>query len=233
MNGAASGLIEAIKTAIGPHDKWDLIPTGTSGWWKYGSGGISAWGTLCGVPNGCIAVLGLMNKQGVLMPDGKTNIMDQLMLYYSQSNFPVEAYEQSLYDLSQDAVYGWTSDYAPIPLPDEDVLAHTVSGSPLCHISVSKWADAAGVNLDKTAYGGHMKEDRCGKITADMAALTAEFLNNLALPEYLTYPAETTACMSCHNQLSDVSKYPAQQGKMECGECHDMPPSHGRTKGPK
>jgi hypothetical protein len=241
MNGVASGLIEAIKAAINPADPnntgtdWDHIPTAGTGWFKYGGGGIVRWGTICGVPNGCCAVLSLMNLHGTAFQTGVAGntITDQLMRYYSQTLFPVSG----LYD--QAVAEGWAGSLVNgvpwgtthLPLPDDEVLAFTVADSPLCHISVSKWCDAAGVNMNAVDDTGFkVKEDRCGKIVADMAAYTADWLNYTPL-EVLTDSAATTACMSCHNMDSDVSKYPAQQGKMECGACHDMAPSHGKIKG--
>jgi hypothetical protein len=245
MNGVASGLIEAFKIAINPDDPtntgtpWDSIPTGGAGWFKYGGGGIVKWGTICGVPNGICAVLSLMGLHGSYFEGSSgPNITDQLMRYYSQTVFPVDG----LYDLA--VADDWANSMVPcatwpgavawgsthLPLPDDEVLAHTIADSPLCHISVSKWADAAGVNLTKGEYGGEMKEDRCGKIVADMAGYVAEWLNYAEL-DVLYDSAETVACMSCHNLNSDAPAIPAQQGIMECGACHDMAPNHGSKKG--
>ena len=200
MNGAASGLMEALATAL-PGSDWDQIPFGATSWFKYGGGGINCWGTLCGVPNGCCAVLNLIGiYTGALG--------DKVLGYYSQTEFPTSAVYDA-YDSS------WSG---PEPIPDDEVLARTVSNSPLCHVSISKWCDAAGVSLASTDEEGRKyKNDRCGKICADMAAFTAELINDTATYEFALND-DTAACMECHTTGSTVA--PAQCGKMDCAGCH-------------
>jgi hypothetical protein len=197
MNAAASSLIEAIKAVTSGTD-WDYIPSGATSWYKYGGGGVNSWGSLCGVPNGCIAVLNLMNWYSAFA--------DQIMYYACQTEFPI-----SLDDLYLSDPTGWAHE----PVPDAEVLAHTVANSPLCHVSVSKWAHAAGVSMTQpNAYGSAHKTDRCAKVAAAVAAFTAELLNGAT--SSLAMPPETAACYACHT----TSTLPAQQGKMDCGACH-------------
>ena len=197
MNGAASGLMEALALAQ-PGTDWDNIPYGATSWLKYGGGGIGGFGSLCGVPNGCVAVLNMINLHGA----HGANVLG----YYSETSFPTSAV--------CDAWVG--GDGSPEPIPDEDVLAHTVALSPLCHISISKWCDAAGVSLtDPSPYGTSHKQDRCGKVCADMAAFMAELINgstyNYVIPE------ATATCRGCHGGGGPDS---AQNGKMDCAHCH-------------
>lgn len=217
MNAVASGLIEAIKYALGgdPYTDppvttgtdWDMVPTGMTSWYKYGGGGVNSWGSLCGVPNAAIAILNLMNLNTA------TNC-DQIMYYVCQTEFPC----RGLRDLMGDSVYGWNTDFAPVPLADNEVKAYTIAESPLCHVGVSKWAEAAGVLFsDTTPYSTAHKTDRCAKMCADVAAFTAGLINGAA--SNLTMPTDTAECMTCHN-TSATSKLPAQQGKMDCAYCH-------------
>jgi hypothetical protein len=226
MNAAASSLIEAIKYAFGSDPNiyppgptgpdgtdWDVVPTGSTSWYKYGSGGVNSWGTLCGVPNGCIAILNLMGLNTAAL-------VDQVMFHYCQTEFPCKG----LRDLQEDPTYGWDTDFAPIPLADDEVLAYTVANSPLCHASVSKWAYAANVDMAATTpYETAHKTDRCAKVSAAGAAFTAELLNGLISD--LTMPTLTAQCYGCH-QTHTSEGLPAQQGKMDCLECHTNAKPH-------
>jgi hypothetical protein len=198
MNAAASSLIEAIK-AVTPGTDWDYVPFGGTSWYKYGSGGVNSWGSLCGVPNGCLAVLNLMNWH--------SSFADQIMYYACQTLFPI-----SLDDLYLSDPTGWAHE----PVPDAEVLAHTVANSPLCHVSVSKWAYAAGVSLtEPDVYGSQHKTDRCAKVASAIASFTAGLINGVT--SSLTMPDMTAQCYTCHQTTS----HPAQQGKMDCLECHN------------
>jgi hypothetical protein len=197
MHGASSGLIIAFKEAYAGADTgWDLIPLGM---YKYGAGGVAGWGTICGVLNGVIAVLNLVGLHGLLG--------HQLMGWYSTTLFPTANCEGYVAETGQEAI------------PDDEVLAHTVSDSPLCHVSISKWCEAAGVSLaDKTPEGLSYKDDRCSKICADTAAKAAELINEVvysASTAAAYMPSENVAdCLECHSARKD------QVGKMDCMGCH-------------
>jgi len=222
MQSAASGLIEAFKAAF-PGTGWDEIAYDM---YLYGSGGIACWGTLCGIPNGCMALLNLIGLHGT---HG-----NEILGHYSSTEWPTS----QIPDLYNDPDYGpggtkglpwtWT------PLPDNEVLAHTTSHSPLCHVSISKWCYEAGVHLGSTAPSGMVhKNDRCGKICADMSACMAELINHTALaeavPDPWTRPPETQACIDCHwKSGNDPDIFPAQCGQMDCMECH-MPNTYHTT----
>lgn len=197
MHGAASGLMQAFKEAFQGEDTgWETLPYGM---YKYGSGGVSGWGTLCGILNGCIAVLNLIGLH--------KELGHQLMGWYSTTLFPTANCE------------GFISNNGISAIPDEEVLAHTIADSPLCHISISKWCKAAGVSVSDLAYESlKYKDDRCSKICADTAAKTAELINEYALNGGVAEPFETpvgyASCLDCHSGLKD------QVGKMDCMGCH-------------
>jgi hypothetical protein len=215
MNGAVSGLIETMINAYGAADGWETIPYGGTSWWRYGGAGIDCWGTLCGVPNGCCAFLNVIGLQ---------SMASAVLHHYSETEFPTTAVCDCYDDNSSDT--RWTTGSAFIPKPDDgsevdpNVLAHTTAHSPLCHISISKWCYAAGVHLGSAdAQSRGHKQDRCGKICADMAAFTAELINGASSSVVL--PDVTKFCTSCHwKSGKDPAVYPAQCGQMECGECH-------------
>jgi hypothetical protein len=232
MNAAASSLIEAIKDSFGgvpTGTDWDYIPSGPQDtWYTYGAGGVGMWGTICGVPNGCIAVLNLMGL--VSLNSGGEGLtsdwVDQIMRYYSQTSFPISL--DDIYANDPDPSLPWP--FAPIP--DSAVMAHTTSNSPLCHESVSKWANAAGVSfMDPTPgytaspYGQPGKFDRCAKVASAGAAFTAGLINayiaSHAIPTDYTTPDLTAGCISCHYFGGrDTTHSPDQMGQMDCAECH-------------
>jgi hypothetical protein len=216
MQSAASGLIEAFKAAFSTDGTdWDQIAYDM---YLYGGGGISCWGTLCGIPNGCVAACNLIGLHGALGP--------ALLNYYAENEWPTAAlptlYNDAYYGSGGTGGYTWTKQ----PVPDGEVLAHTISHSPLCHISISKWCYAAGVHLGTpNAYSYTHKNDRCGKICADMTAQTAQWINDFAVSDALSdtiaRPDVTNLCLTCHwKSGKDPAIYPAQCGQMACDECH-------------
>ena len=197
MHGAATGLILGFKDAFkNQNTDWDLFPIGI---YKYGAGGISGWGTVCGILNGVTAVLNLLNLHGKLG--------HEIVGWYSTTLFPTNLCEDYVAETGQAAI------------PDDEVRAHTVSDSPLCHISISKWCRAAGGRVaDKSPEGIKYKDDRCSKICADTAAKTAELINEYVengsiVGDYET-PDHFADCLGCHSERKD------QVGKMDCFGCH-------------
>jgi hypothetical protein len=210
MQGTASALMQAFKNAFAGTD-WDLIPYGM---YVYGGAGVSGWGSLCGVPNAAIAVLNLIGLHGALGSD--------VMGYCSTTPFPTSALPDLYY---ADDGYG-PSDYTypKTPIPNDQVLAHTASHSPLCHVAVSKFLYEAGISqttVGPTGYGH--RPDRCAKLVGDLAAYTAERINEYALNGSIADPyavSEATAsCMTCHVG-GNTDHGPAINGMMDCSECH-------------
>ena len=212
--------MQGFKAAFsGLGTDWDYVPYDM---YLYGGGGISSWATLCGIANGCPALCNLIGLHGALAGD--------ILGHYATSEWPPATLADLYWD--DDPTYGpssagyssiWSA--AKTPIPDDEVLAKVIPYSPLCHISISKWCYAAGVNLGTgNPYGFTHKNDRCGKIASEMAGYTAELINYYALngasADPYSMPAATAACSSCHYTGSDVSLYPAQIGKMDCAECH-------------
>ncbi|MDY6837700.1 MAG: hypothetical protein SWH78_06985 [Thermodesulfobacteriota bacterium] len=202
---------------------WDFIPYDML---TYGGGGIGGWGTLCGIANGCPALCNLIGLHGALGSD--------ILGHYSSTEWPPASLADIYWD--DDPTYGpssagysgiWSA--AKTPIPDDEVLAKVIPYSPLCHISISKWCYAAGVNLGSpNPYGFTHKNDRCGKIAAEMAGYTAELINYYALngasADPYAIPAATADCLTCHYTGSNPNIAPAQITKMDCAECHAVTP---------
>lgn len=187
-NGCMYGAAAALITAISETD---------GGAWKtipldmfgYGEGGAYGWGTLCGALNGGLAVMNLAAGKN-------PELGNDLMGWYTENPFPSDKHDA----------------YCKVPKQ-----VTSVSKSPLCHASVSKWVKTANskVNSDE-------RKDRCAKLTGDAAAKVAEMLNQALDSQYKSTfkpTQEYISCMGCHN--GKTSTLDNEQGKMDCISCHD------------
>ncbi len=204
--GGAQAIIDALAEQL-PYP-WAKLPKGDVdgvGMFSYAGGGVAKWGTICGSLNGVIGVMGLLGVPGELR--------DALMDYYCTAELPTS----NLHCVDP----GSTCDLDMLP-----EVVTSISYSPLCHVSVSKWAVAQGVPISDP-----LKKVRCGRLVGDIAARAVELLNDYFLdghkPEAWTPDGDTADCMTCHKPTSTDA--PAQLGKMDCLECHDLPNMHGET----
>jgi hypothetical protein len=154
------------------------------------------------------------------------------MGWVAETPIPTPALADLYYD---DAGYGPSNyTYPKQPIHNDDVLARTVSHSPLCHVAVSKFLYVAGIHqgtVGPTGYG--IRPDRCAKLVGDCAAYTAELINQYALGNGNVDPysvdAETAACQVCHVS-SSLELGPAINGIMDCSECHTPGAFHVANK---
>lgn len=160
---------------------------------RYGEGGALGWGTLCGALNGSLAAITMASKN-------YSALGNELIGWYTKNPFPSKNHESYCTVKNQ---------------------VQTISDSPLCHISVSKWSAAAGGKTNNSGITQDGKKNRCGKLTGDVAAKAAELLNaDLAgtfVPAY-QQPANYADCMHCHNGANSMMD--SEQGKMDCELCH-------------
>lgn len=94
-------------------------------------------------------------------------------------------------------------------------LPSSVSGSPLCHVSVSEWCKVSDYKAE-----GKERSERCGRLTADVAAKTVELLNLWQSKQYkpvYTQPESWNECMACHGKGRSLEN---ARGKMDCVDCH-------------
>lgn len=182
--------------------------------YKHGAGGM-LFGSLCGVPNGCGGLCNLLGLGYALSPS--------ICGHYSTTEYPTSQLPDLYY---ADAGYGPSNyTYSKQPMADSAVGAHTTANSTLCHVSISKFCYAAGINMGTGGdHGYSQKADRCGKIVADMAAYTAGLINDYALglgnTDPYSLPAESQSCAHCHTTSADPEEGVAQSGKLHCNECH-------------
>jgi len=144
-------------------------------------GGTSGWGTICGSNAGANIVTNVIigprisgSADGMLMGS-------ELMQWYSDASMPV---------------------YMPKEPKVTDEIVKTTSGSPLCHVSVGKWMQAAGKGLKSPE-----RRDRCARVTASVAYRLVELLNAWKDGKYETtgeVPSEILGitaqynCTDCH-----------------------------------
>ncbi len=206
-HGSAQALIDAIGDALAAEgaavNPWRMLPRGL---YSFGAGGVVGWGTICGALNGAVAVLDILGVHNQLG--------NALIDYFCTAELPT------------DALVGYAPpEGIPVPLPS---VATNVSHSPLCHVSVSSWAAAAGVPVADPS-----KKDRCAKLVGDVVARAAELMNDRFLSDVAPLPwvppENYAGCYDCHTKPDMI---PSQQGKMDCLACHDVRPAHGsRRKG--
>ena len=193
--GVFGAITSALTTAIG--DPWTDLPMEIM---LFGRGGGVGWGSLCGCLNGGAALISLVTTKANSVP-----LITELWGWYTQADLPTDEANQ----------IGISGGYL-VHNFDGDLIQN-ISGSPLCHQSVTEWCVAA----DKKVSDVERKE-RCARITGDVAAKTVEFLNQhfagTFVPTYVD-PATLTACMSCHGPavLNNVMT------KMDCQPCHGDP----------
>lgn len=107
-------------------------------------------------------------------------IVNEVMKWYSETELPI---------------------YKPAQ-PKAQISAVSRSGSILCHLSVGKWMQKQGVG-----FLSKEQMERCGRLAADVASKTAEYLNEFA-----------------ENTFAAATKSPAAAKGMpsqtNCNDCH-------------
>lgn len=194
--GAFNALISALAAAVG--EPFTLMPTQMM---YYGGGGAAGWGTLCGSLNGAAAAISIVVDRA-----NAGLIISELFGWYTLTAFPS--------DISNDyASHGMflVNKYGK-------PLMQTISGSTLCHVSVSSWCTDAGFKASAPE-----RAERCARLTGDTAARAVELLNDFAdgqfRPTFVPSRA-VTDCMGCHSSaMGNVQS----TVKMECQQCHKEP----------
>jgi len=197
--GTFGGITSALATAIG--DPWTNLPMEIM---SYGSGGGNGWGILCGCLNGGAALISLVTTKAQSGP-----LISELWGWYTQAELPTDKANQVA-----------TSGQYLVHNYDQELLQN-ISGSPLCHASVTEWCIAANKKVSDTE-----RKERCARITGDVAVKTVEILNAFFAGTFTstyTDPATVTACLGCHGS----AVFNNVMTKMNCEPCHGNP--HGAS----
>ncbi len=198
MYGAFSAVVTALRDEVG--SPYDLIPLGMM---RYGEGGVVGWGSLCGAINGSSAAITLTAGE-----DYK-KLVNELAGWYTQAAFPSDASNG----------YATRHEFLVKEYKSDKALAQSVSGSTLCHVSVTKWCLASGV-----AAGTPERAERCARLAGDVAAHAVELLNANAdgkfKPAY-SAPAAARSCQACHFKGKDFKAGQFTGGKENCTSCHE------------
>jgi len=195
--GTFDALIKCLEEAVG--DPYVDFPTKML---IFGHGGAVGWGTLCGVLTGGAAAISLVCEKA-----DSDKLINELIGWYSQALFPS--------DLANDYAINHLYTHTNFDMD----LTQSISGSPLCHVSVSKWCTTADIGV-----GDNQRKERCARIVGDTAAKVVELLNahfaGTFAAEYVA-PAAIASCLSCHGSDGMAGDVAA---KMDCNSCHPEQP---------
>jgi hypothetical protein len=191
--GVFGGIAQCLAEAIG--DPWTNFPIEIM---LFGRGGGVQWGSICGALNGGAALISLVTEK-----NPSTNLINELWGWASTTNLPTDAANAANYEV----------------IKYSGALPQNISGSPLCHASVSQWCMVA-----KKKVSDIERKERCARLAGDLAAKTVEILNahfaSTFVPTFVD-PASNATCMGCHGSAvaNNVMTH------MECKTCH--PDAHG------
>lgn len=162
-------------------------------------GGISDWGTICGALYGAAAAFALFYGR-----DERKPMVDELYRWYETTKLPI--YNPG------DAAKGVKGE---IPSNQSD--------SVLCHISVSKWC-----YQNKIEATSKIRNERCGRLTADVAKKAVEILNakmdkGKEFKSAIGKQKSVEYCGECHQTKGNEANW--AKGIMDCTPCHDGGPA--------
>ncbi|MCT4591372.1 MAG: C-GCAxxG-C-C family protein [Carboxylicivirga sp.] len=162
---------------------------------KYGHGGIEGFGTTCGTLNGAAAVVSLLISDKKV----KSALVAELFQWYQETSFPIFVPQKPIVDTEM-----------PV----------SIAGSPLCHVSTSKWIAISGKRIESKE-----RKERCRRLSSDVANKTVELLNKYVNDEYVAHDRINTSreCMACHGSKGKLGN---TSGMMDCDACHDKSVGH-------
>jgi hypothetical protein len=164
---------------------------------RFGATGIGGWGSVCGVVNGCSALIGLFHS-GEDVKKRREDLIADVCLWYEGEALPTFQPEKPALDVE---------------------IADSVSGSVLCHVSSGAWCKAAGCD----AFSVERRE-RCRRLSAEGAMKVVQVLNDDASGQldFVDLAPQVHSCIECHGKdnLRDSI------GMMNCMSCHQFDSKH-------
>ncbi len=158
---------------------------------EVGKSGISNWGTICGALLGAASVLSMFWGR-----EERDPLVDQLFRWYELTAFPMYKPTRKIVKF-------------------DGKLPTSVSNSPLCHVSVSRWAYSSGFPAKS-----EQRSERCARLTADVALKTWEIIDskmNGRTVDWYSKSETRKYCGQCHDPGMES---PIAKGKQDCGSCH-------------
>lgn len=184
-SGVFGSFLEVLKEKVG--EPWSLMPMEVMLFGR--GGGVSTWGATCGTLVGGAGIISL-----VVPKADSTALVNELWGWYSTEMLPTDKAN--------------SADYTDKRYTDN--IVPSLSGSVLCHASLTQWCMLAQV--DK---GSDDRKERCGRLAGDIAAKTAEILNDYFATKFeatFVVPASNATCNNCHGDKVLTT--------MECVSCH-------------
>lgn len=163
---------------------------------RFGATGIGGWGSVCGVVNGCAALIGLFHNEQ--KDKRREELISDICLWYESTLLPR---------------------FQPANPAGVAEVGSAQAGSVLCHVSVSQWCKATGCD----AYSAERRE-RCRRLSCDGVMKVVELLNNGVdgSGDFFELTQETHACIECHGKNDRADSL----GQMSCASCHQFDRAH-------
>lgn len=193
-----TAIVGSLAEVVGdPFTKipWDMM-------W-YGAGGTAGFGSLCGTLNGAGAAMNLVFDKAITK-----KLMTELISWYCATALPSEISNS----------YAQNHEFLVDEYKTDAWLEPSVSGSELCHVSVTKWCLASGY-----ASGTVERSERCGRLAGDVAAKAVELMNaeyDGTFQAANPLPSDASSCSLCHNQGTDFEAGQFTRGSADCDQCH-------------
>jgi hypothetical protein len=192
MYGGFDGIIGELRGLVGaPYDSFPATMM------KYGGGGVSGWGTLCGALNGIAAAIYLTADPKLTSP-----LINEVFGWYGVTALPT---------------------YVPAN-PKVVITKTSVADSQLCHVSVTNWCNASGSKATSPERAERCAR-LTATVVSYTVNLLNQAADGTFKPTFAD-PASVTGCLSCHGK-GGIAENVAVTNATDCTNCHtDLATKH-------